>query len=487
MAGKKKRNAALSKFGDETSRQSVVQANRKRRQEIEDLFGYRPINPPSPEPLRAAEPTLDAANARRYDDPGPQYAPYHIEEGPSDLEAYHNIRGQRALPALNFPPPSSEASAQTPPVPPPHRQVSSYPVPEVSRPELLFLADPRLTAHEKIEAFLKWDGRSLKQLADDFASRVLAQDHSSGPTRNSFLQSSIAERNGARERVRSQVLGPRPQPSQSLYNRRRPAPLNLIEPSRSLSFSGYLPQRRLNYPGRDSRIEEANDKVQDTSKNLTPIQDDFPRRIGKSDAKVKDTSNVLTPTQDDFPRRISPFGGSIRPEDNWIWDAIDQDEAGTSSAFGKMSTSMSPSSSPRLPSPPPIPEVQIGPKSPGLDPTTVSAPVNVDSPKISNGSPDRVRPGTKAAVMAAGPPLIPLDEVCLDSSPLPCYNAYTLFRLTLLLLSKPSLSPSGRTTRKPLLLTWPAQSHAKPRKSSQAPRMASTAPFGSTSSAVSSS
>jgi hypothetical protein len=70
---------------------------------------------------------------------------------------------------------------------------------------------------------------------------------------------------------------------------------------------------------------------------------------------------------------------------------------------------VSPSSSPRLPSPPPFTEVQIGPKSPtiGEGPESQLGEAN----KQDDGSTRRIRPGTKAADMASGPPLIPLAEV----------------------------------------------------------------------------
>ncbi|EFR04548.1 Mob1 family protein [Nannizzia gypsea CBS 118893] len=78
-------------------------------------------------------------------------------------------------------------------------------------------------------------------------------------------------------------------------------------------------------------------------------------------------------------------------------------------------SAVSPSSSPRLPSPPPFTEVQIGPKSP-----TVGDGKNDGSDEflgIPHGQDDasarRIRPGTKAANMASGPPLVPLSE--LDS------------------------------------------------------------------------
>ncbi len=73
----------------------------------------------------------------------------------------------------------------------------------------------------------------------------------------------------------------------------------------------------------------------------------------------------------------------------------------------------SPSSpSPRLPSPPPIPEVQIGPKSPGMHPTPDASPSEPeDSAKQNQGALRRIRPGTKAADMASGPPPTSLSEV----------------------------------------------------------------------------
>ncbi|KAJ5525710.1 hypothetical protein N7494_012360 [Penicillium frequentans] len=80
-----------------------------------------------------------------------------------------------------------------------------------------------------------------------------------------------------------------------------------------------------------------------------------------------------------------------------------------------MTTAVSPSSSPRLPSPPPFTEVQIGPQSP-----SIGEAFGKDGEQIlgaaageDDGSTRRIRPGTKAADMAFGPPLIPLSQ--LDS------------------------------------------------------------------------
>lgn len=82
---------------------------------------------------------------------------------------------------------------------------------------------------------------------------------------------------------------------------------------------------------------------------------------------------------------------------------------------------VSPSSSPRLPSPPPFPEVQIGPKSPaggnqGKD------KILDDTAKLEDGATRRIRPGTKAEHMASGPPLVPLSQVRLRLSTLAASN-----------------------------------------------------------------
>ncbi|PGH09251.1 hypothetical protein AJ80_07728 [Polytolypa hystricis UAMH7299] len=74
-----------------------------------------------------------------------------------------------------------------------------------------------------------------------------------------------------------------------------------------------------------------------------------------------------------------------------------------------------PSSSPRLPSPPPFTEVQIGPKSPTVGDGFGSGADELlsGSAESNNASTRRIRPGTKAAHMSVGPPLVPLAQ--LDS------------------------------------------------------------------------
>ncbi|KAK5012446.1 Mob1 family protein [Cryomyces antarcticus] len=71
---------------------------------------------------------------------------------------------------------------------------------------------------------------------------------------------------------------------------------------------------------------------------------------------------------------------------------------------------VSPASSPRLPSPPPIPEDQIGPASPSVAAHEDNG--RLGSPgKVDKGASRRIRPGTKAEDMAEGPPLVPLNEI----------------------------------------------------------------------------
>jgi hypothetical protein len=80
-----------------------------------------------------------------------------------------------------------------------------------------------------------------------------------------------------------------------------------------------------------------------------------------------------------------------------------------------MATNMSlPPSSPRLPSPPPPAEIQIGPKSPAMGPNAARQGQLMEQTAIDANAKRRIHPGTKSADMAAGPPLVPLHE--LDSA-----------------------------------------------------------------------
>lgn len=72
-------------------------------------------------------------------------------------------------------------------------------------------------------------------------------------------------------------------------------------------------------------------------------------------------------------------------------------------------------SSPRLPSPPPPAEIQFGPNSPSGSATMDTQTAQMEQSFIEANSRRRIHPGTKAADMAAGPPLVPLHEVRLSS------------------------------------------------------------------------
>nr|POE82423.1 mob kinase activator-like 4 [Quercus suber] len=69
----------------------------------------------------------------------------------------------------------------------------------------------------------------------------------------------------------------------------------------------------------------------------------------------------------------------------------------------------SPASSPRLPSPPPMAEDQLGPTSPGLSLSEDSQ--SLGKAGLDAGASRRIRPGTKAHVMCEGPPLVDLQEI----------------------------------------------------------------------------
>ena len=78
-----------------------------------------------------------------------------------------------------------------------------------------------------------------------------------------------------------------------------------------------------------------------------------------------------------------------------------------------MAQSPVPASSPRLPSPPPIAEDQIGPTSPGVSLYEEQGGhfPGGGSNAVDSGALRRIRPGTKAEDMAEGPPLVELSEV----------------------------------------------------------------------------
>ncbi|KAL8352147.1 hypothetical protein RB601_002461 [Gaeumannomyces tritici] len=73
-----------------------------------------------------------------------------------------------------------------------------------------------------------------------------------------------------------------------------------------------------------------------------------------------------------------------------------------------------PPSSPRLPSPPPPAEIQLGPKPPSAGSTANRHAQQMEQTALDANSKRRIHPGTRSADMAAGPPLVPLSE--LDSA-----------------------------------------------------------------------
>ncbi|KAI0202291.1 Mob1/phocein [Astrocystis sublimbata] len=78
--------------------------------------------------------------------------------------------------------------------------------------------------------------------------------------------------------------------------------------------------------------------------------------------------------------------------------------------------------SPRLPSPPPPAEIQLGPKSPGIGAAAnrqasqvqMQMQMQMDQTANDANASRRIHPGTKSEDIAAGPPLVPLNE--LDSA-----------------------------------------------------------------------
>ncbi|PCG93369.1 Mob1/phocein [Penicillium occitanis (nom. inval.)] len=105
------------------------------------------------------------------------------------------------------------------------------------------------------------------------------------------------------------------------------------------------------------------------------------------------------------PPLFAPTSPSLRKDPATI--SVSRKMAATGAA------AVSPSSSPRLPSPPPFTEVQIGPQSPTVGDKGGDGQLFAPLTETDDGSTRRIRPGTKAADMASGPPLVPLSQ--LDS------------------------------------------------------------------------
>ncbi|KAM0219979.1 hypothetical protein ACHAPA_000659 [Fusarium lateritium] len=91
-------------------------------------------------------------------------------------------------------------------------------------------------------------------------------------------------------------------------------------------------------------------------------------------------------------------------------------------------------SSPRLPSPPPAAEIQMAPMSPSGGPAASLQTTPQEQTQLEASSRRRIHPGTKAADMAAGPPLIPLHE--LATPPNGIDRTIWLYELCRFLISK---------------------------------------------------
>ena len=118
--------------------------------------------------------------------------------------------------------------------------------------------------------------------------------------------------------------------------------------------------------------------------------------------------------EEDFPTLRPRVGISAPGTENWVEEELftARLKIAMSSSLSTAPGSVSPQSSPRLPSPPPYPEVQLAPPSPGADKSVEGGLKDVgEGALLDNGASRRIRPGTKAADMASGPPLVPLTEV----------------------------------------------------------------------------
>ena len=143
---------------------------------------------------------------------------------------------------------------------------------------------------------------------------------------------------------------------------------------------------------------------QDSANCVDLIDSRFDAELASLDSDGK------TPTQSLFPPLPSRASTFLAPYRTAKFDRDDAAAADNMTATSPARSGVSPSSSPRLPSPPPFTEVQIGPKSPSVGDSNQNQ--LGDAARIDNGSTRRIRPGTKAADMEKGPPLVPLNEVC---------------------------------------------------------------------------
>lgn len=117
-------------------------------------------------------------------------------------------------------------------------------------------------------------------------------------------------------------------------------------------------------------------------------------------------------------------------------------------------------SSPRLPSPPPPTEIQIGPKSPSLGSSASQEP-SIEQSVIEANASRRIHPGTKSVDMAAGPPLVPLSEVSYLPTAQPPWRRLTPPSSIPPSNYKNTSKPFTTTTRNPLIAITLSLSTAK--------------------------
>lgn len=122
----------------------------------------------------------------------------------------------------------------------------------------------------------------------------------------------------------------------------------------------------------------------------------------------------------------------------------------------------SPSSSPRLPSPPPMAEDQSGAQSPSLTASELKLRPLVAPAQEQAQASRRIRPGTKAVDMAEGPPLLELTEV---STTLPYHSNHVATANLCLSRVDRFILPTHRTPQSPSLRPYPPPHRHSPRHS----------------------
>lgn len=116
------------------------------------------------------------------------------------------------------------------------------------------------------------------------------------------------------------------------------------------------------------------------------------------------------------PRATTRIGAKLEHLEPAVFQPFNPNEPHTQAAPIHTSRTMALApSSPRLPSPPPPAEIQIGPNSPSGGAAADPATTQMEQNLVDSNARRRIHPGTKASDMAAGPPLVPLGEVSAAS------------------------------------------------------------------------